>query len=121
MPVAEPAAAVPPAPTFVEPAVETVVAVAPEPVAVSEPVAKIEIASEPMPAPANISATIAAPAEPIDLSSELQKAGLQLIETSGKASTPVAEAPAQPLGRKPKPAPVLASEPLQMVETQTRQ
>ncbi len=121
MSVAEPAAAVPPAPTLAVPAVETVVEVAPEPVAVSAPVAKIEVAPEPMPVPANIPATIAAPSEPIDLSSELQKAGLQLIETSGKASAPVVEAPVQALGRKPKPAPVIANEPLQMVETRPRQ
>jgi ribonuclease E len=41
-----------------------------------------------------------------------------MIETSSDAPKPVAiEAPAQPLGRKPKPAVVIASEPLQMVET----
>ncbi|MEW6514738.1 MAG: Rne/Rng family ribonuclease [Pseudomonadota bacterium] len=129
------ASAVPPAPTFaapvVEPAVEVVpVAVqeeAPEPVAdataapatvASEPVAVIEVAPEPTPVSANIPAAIAAPAEPIDLSNELQKAGLQLIETSSKASAPVIEAPAQPLGRKPKPVAVISNEPLQMVETQ---
>jgi ribonuclease E len=95
--------------------------VAAEPVIANEPVAAIEVAPEPVPVPANIPATITAPAEPIDLSSELQKVGLQLIETSGKASAPVMEAPVQPLGRKPKPAPVLANEPLQMVETQPRQ
>ena len=130
--------AVAPAPTFaapvVEPAVEVVpVAVqeaAPEPVAeataapvavASAPVAAIEVAPEPAPVPAHIPAAIAAPAEPIDLSSELQKAGLQLIETSGKTSAPVVEAPAQPLGRKPKPVAVVSNEPLQMVETQSRQ
>jgi len=135
MPVIEPEPqnAVPPAPTFVAPATvptveptaesaaESAPEAAPAPVVVSEPVTAIEAAPEPQPVPANIPAAIAAPAEPIDLSSELQKAGLQLIETSGKASIPVVEAPAQPLGRKPKPAPVINNEPLQMVETQSRQ
>jgi hypothetical protein len=88
---------------------------------VSEPVVVSEAAPEPQPVPANIPAAIAAPAEPIDLSNELQKAGLQLIETSGKASAPVIETAAQPLGRKPKAVAVVSSEPLQMVETQTRQ
>ncbi len=127
-PAIEPQGAVPPAPTFVEPASEPVVEAAPvvvaEPVVVSEPVAVIEAAPEPVPAPANIPANIpaaiAAPAEPIDISAELQKAGLQLIETAGTVPAPVVQTPAQPLGRKPKPAPVINSEPLQMVETQHR-
>jgi ribonuclease E len=94
--------------------------VASQPVVASEPVVAIEAAPEPVPVPANIPAAITAPAQPIDLSAELQKAGLQLIETSGAAPAPVMQTPAQPLGRKPKPAPVLNSEPLQMVETQHR-
>jgi ribonuclease E len=41
-----------------------------------------------------------------------------MIETSGNAApAPMLTTPAQPLGRKPRPAPVIASEPLQMVET----
>jgi ribonuclease E len=135
VPVVEDLGAVPPAPTFtapitapaVEPAVELVPEVLPsttianQAVVVSEPVVVSEAAPEPQPVPANIPAAIAAPAEPIDLSNELQKAGLQLIETSGKASAPVIETAAQPLGRKPKAVAVVSSEPLQMVETQTRQ
>ncbi|MDP1653084.1 MAG: Rne/Rng family ribonuclease [Rhodocyclaceae bacterium] len=112
--------AVPPAPTFIEPAVVPAVPV----VAIEAPPVKVEIiviAPEPVAVPANIPAAIAAPAEPIDLSSELQKAGLQLIETSGSVAAPVAQAPAQPLGRKPKPAAIISNEPLQIVETQHRE
>ena len=126
----EPQSAVPPASTVVAPAIEPVVEAAPvvaaepvvasQPVVASAPVVAIEAAPEPVPVPANIPAAITAPAQPIDLSAELQKAGLQLIETSGAAPAPVMQTPAQPLGRKPKPAPVLNSEPLQMVETQHR-
>jgi ribonuclease E len=134
----EDASAVPPAPTFettatvagatyavVEPATEIVQAVeaTPAPVVASEPAAVVEAVAVPesLPVPANIPAAIAMPAEPIDLSNELQKAGLQLIETSGKTGVPVVETPAQPLGRKPKPVAVISNEPLQMVETQPRQ
>jgi ribonuclease E len=123
-PAIEPHGAVLPAPSFVEPASEPVIAAAPvvvaEPVVASGPVAIIEAAPETVPAPANIPAAIAAPAEPIDISAELQKVGLQLIETSGAVPVPVVQTSAQPLGRKPKPAPVINSEPLQMVETQHR-
>jgi len=55
---------------------------------------------------------------PVDLSVNLQQAGLQLIETVAKASVPVVQAAPQSLGRKPKVAPVISNEPLQMVETQ---
>jgi ribonuclease E len=40
-----------------------------------------------------------------------------MIETSHAAPVADVFAPAQPLGRKPKPAPVIVNEPLQMVET----
>jgi hypothetical protein len=41
-----------------------------------------------------------------------------MIETSHAAPRPEMDpVPAQALGRKPRPAPVVASEPLQMVET----
>ncbi len=91
------------------PVVETIIPVA-------EP-APVAVAAATMVAPA-----ITAPENPIDLSSELEKAGLQLVETSGVApQTPAVQAPAQPLGRKPKPAPVINNEPLQMVETQNRE
>jgi ribonuclease E len=83
-------------------------------------------ALEPAPVVAAAATTVApvitAPENPIDLSSELEKAGLQLVETSGAApQAPAQQVPAQPLGRKPKPAPVISNEPLQMVETQSRE
>lgn len=69
-----------------------------------------------------VASPLIAPENPIDLSSELEKAGLQLVETSGSvAQIPVPQTPAPQLGRKPKPAPVINSEPLQMVETQNRE
>jgi len=53
-----------------------------------------------------------------DLSATLQQAGLVLIETKSSAPIPAAPvAPAQPLGRKPRKAPEVVNEPLQMVET----
>jgi ribonuclease E len=58
------------------------------------------------------------PMPPKDFSDTLQQAGLILIQTAQTAqapSTPVA--PTQPLGRKPKPAQIIADEPLQMIET----
>ncbi len=62
-----------------------------------------------------------APQVPIaaDFSSTLQQAGLVMIQTTGGSATSPAAAtiPDQPLGRRPKPAPVIPSEPLQMVET----
>jgi ribonuclease E len=141
-------AAIPPAPTFVEaaatpepkpmpwptpvqqaPAAEPVVVETAPPVAIvveaqpviapSEPAVVIqasEAVAAPVPAP-----VVTAPQNPIDLSSELEKAGLQLVETSGKAAAPAVQIPVQPLGRKPKPAPVINNEPLQMVETQIRE
>jgi ribonuclease E len=139
---AEVQSAVLPAPTFIEaapaqpePRVEQAV-IQPTPVAevvevatapaITESVLQVIEATPvpvvtPTPAPANIPAAIGAPAEPIDLSTQLQKAGLQLIETSGSVSAPVTQAPAQPLGRKPKPAAVISNEPLQIVETQNRE
>ncbi len=126
--------AVPSAPTIVEPAVVHPVPVVEEPVPAivqAAPVAVIETspakaemiesAPESVAVPALMLTAIAAPAEPIDMSIELQKAGLQLIETSGSTPAPAAQMPAQPLGRKPKPAAVVSSEPLQMVETQNRE
>jgi ribonuclease E len=64
-------------------------------------------------------APVAAPAAaPVDLGASLQSAGLVMIETSSDVPKPVpVETPAPALGRKPKPAAVIASEPLQMVET----
>jgi ribonuclease E len=60
---------------------------------------------------------IIVPPTPVDLKGSLQQAGLELVETSHAAPPADSFAPAQPLGRKPKPAPVIVSEPLQMVET----
>jgi len=40
-----------------------------------------------------------------------------LVETRFGAARPVIEPPQPPLGRKPKPAPVIVEEPLVMVET----
>ena len=54
---------------------------------------------------------------PVDLSGSLQQAGLELVETSHAAPPADSFAPAQPLGRKPRPAPGIVNEPLQMVET----
>ncbi|WIM06346.1 MAG: Rne/Rng family ribonuclease [Candidatus Nitricoxidivorans perseverans] len=88
-------------------AVEEVAAPAVAPPA-EEPVAEPAPAPEaPKPAPAAM--------PPVDL----QQAGLVMIETSAEKSNAVSEivVSSQPLGRKPRPAVVIASEPLQMVET----
>ncbi len=102
----------------------TPVAPAPEPVAaasvdVPQPVAAAEEAAPSR--PADLPVAEAAPHRPVDLSAELQQAGLQLIETSRAAAAPVAPPPPQPLGRKPRMAPAISDEPLQMIETRTRQ
>ena len=102
-----------PLPVSMEPSLHPVVAEAPpaavEPLPVAEPP---QVAAIPVSPPVS-----AAP--PVDLSASLQQAGLVLIETSGdKARAPAqAAVPDQPLGRKPRPLPVIAEEPLQMVET----
>lgn len=58
------------------------------------------------------------PAPATDFSDTLQQAGLILIETKQTNQAPsTLGTPAQPLGRKPKPAPIIADEPLQMIET----
>ena len=105
-----------------EPIVTTAVAVAepaPLPVAVPTPVVAAE------PPPQIVAAPVADPIivppapkpAPVDLSGSLQQAGLVMIETSHAAPAADTFAPAQPLGRKPKPAAVIVNEPLQMVET----
>jgi ribonuclease E len=124
--VAMPAAAAQPvaqeAVVQAEPIVTTAVAVAepaPLPVAVPTPVVAAE------PAPQIVAAPVADPIivppapkpAPVDLSGSLQQAGLVMIETSHAAPAADTFAPAQPLGRKPKPAAVIVNEPLQMVET----
>jgi hypothetical protein len=73
---------------------------------------------EEAPAPAVEAVAPVIPAEPVvDMSAGLEKAGLQLVETVSKPSAPIQEAPAQPLGRKPKAPVIVNAEPLQMVET----
>ena len=130
--------AVSPAPTIAVPAAETEVSKPmpwPTPVPiVAEPVAVVAETSptpiaEATPAAALV-ATLPAPVapvppppaelEPIDLSSELQLAGLQLVETSGSAAPVMMAASAPTLGRKPKAAVVIPNEPLQLVETQRK-
>jgi ribonuclease E len=103
------------------------------PAAAFEPAAAAPVAAEPAPPPAAVpeAAVVAAPApaaDPIivppapapalvDVKESLQQVGLVMIETSHAAPAADSFAPAQPLGRKPRPAPLIASEPLQMVET----
>ena len=72
-----------------------------------------------MPAPVAPPVAVAAPVAAVDLTASLQQAGLQLVETSSDKPRPAAQtaAPAQPLGRKPRPVVVIADEPLQIVET----
>ena len=89
-----PRAEVPPAPI---PVAEVVAAPAPSPVEAAQP--------EPVPQPK------------VDVAANLQQAGLVMIETSSAPAPVAVEAPARPLGRKPKPKVVIADEPLQMVET----
>jgi len=117
------------------PAAATVAETAGAPAPIPEPAAVVETqpavaipepeqAPQPTPSPAvaaAVSLPAAKPSAPVDLSTELQKAGLQLIETSRAAPALAASAPAQPLGRKPRPAPTVNAEPLQRVETRTRQ
>ncbi len=58
------------------------------------------------------------PTPPKDFSDTLQQAGLILIQTVQTDKAPSAlVTPTQPLGRKPKPAQIIADEPLQMIET----
>jgi ribonuclease E len=62
------------------------------------------------------------PPPPVDLSANLQQAGLQMVETSSAtlAAAPPASSAPQQLGRKPKPAAIISDEPMQMVETQNK-
>jgi ribonuclease E len=74
-------------------------------------------AAAPAPTPAPIAVTPAP--QVVDLASNLEQAGLVMIETAAGKAMPAAVTPepAKPLGRKPKPVPVITQEPLQMVET----
>ncbi len=118
----------PPAPAAAEPVAPTAVVVAepiPLPVAVPAPAPVAEpapqfVAAPPQPVMPAADPIIVPPAPkpaPVDLSGSLQQAGLELVETSHAAPPADSFAPAQPLGRKPRPAPVIVNEPLQMVET----
>jgi ribonuclease E len=63
---------------------------------------------------------VQAPVVPVvDVAANLEQAGLVMIETAAPRGQPAApvELPRPQLGRKPKPPVVVASEPLQMVET----
>ena len=108
--VAEPAAEIiAPAPVAAIPAPQPVAEPAPQAAAAPQPVAVAvadPIIVHPAPQPA-----------PVDVKESLQQVGLVMIETSHTAPVADTFAPAQPLGRKPKPAAVIANEPLQMVET----
>jgi len=96
-------------------------------VAVSAPQPQTMESPPELPATAAVVATVppappVVPSEPVNISSELEKAGLQLVETSSTLQVPVVtQAPTQPLGRKPKVAAIAPDEPLQMVETQRRE
>jgi len=112
MPIPAPVTAVIEAPTPAE-LLATAPAEAPAPVLISAP-AVIEVPATP---PA---AAVTPPPPVVDLTANLQQAGLQMIETSHAVVVPVASSEAKPLGRKPKSAVVIPAEPLQMVETQPR-
>jgi ribonuclease E len=61
------------------------------------------------------------PAAPIDLGETLKESGLVMIETSQEKIATIGSelvtAPSQPLGRRPKPTPIIPNEPLEQVET----
>ncbi len=95
---------------------------APE-VSIAEPVPVAAPAViKPEPVPALVAAPVpevkVAPAPAVDMSASLQQVGLVMIETAADqpAAAPIV-IPTPPLGRKTKAAPVIAGEPLQMVET----
>jgi ribonuclease E len=78
----------------------------------------VVVTAEPLTEPVITPVAVAAPTPVVDLSANLQQAGLQMIETSSATAAPVVTSVPQQLGRKPKPAAVIINEPLQMVETQ---
>ena len=113
-PVADP---VPAAPVIVAEPKEAIQEVAiPAETATEAPTALPQAAETVLPPQQLESPASAMPA--VSLSAELDKAGLQLIETAAAPAPSVAPSPAQQLGRKPKVAAVIPAEPLQMVETQ---
>ena len=75
------------------------------------------VAATPAPAPDPIVVPPAPAPAPVDLGASLQQAGLVMIETSNAAAHPTIAEEVPKLGRKPRPAQVIASEPLQIVET----
>ncbi|MBI5898207.1 MAG: Rne/Rng family ribonuclease [Rhodocyclales bacterium] len=120
LPAAEPVTATEPVTVTVvavSPAPTPVIAEAPAPV-VTEPIQVIAAApAAPAPTPDPIVLPpVPAPA-PVDLSASLQQAGLVMIETSSAAPREQPQPEAPKLGRKPRPTQVVATEPLQMVET----
>jgi len=97
-----------------EAATEVATAEQPFPAVAADALPAAAATTEPEAAAAGPAASV--PAESIDLTASLHDAGLVLIETTTAKPAPT-EAPAQPLGRKPKPVVTAAEEPLQMVET----
>ncbi len=106
-------------PVRMEPSLHPLVAAAPPDAAEPSPATEavpavqtpaVQSAEKPVPS---------APATPVDLSVSLQQAGLQLVETSSDKARSQAQiaVPTPALGRKPRPVPVIADEPLQIVET----
>ncbi|MBP9798802.1 MAG: Rne/Rng family ribonuclease [Sterolibacterium sp.] len=89
------------------------------PVVVQPPTAPATSAApEASTTPAIPATPAAAPEVRVDMTASLEQAGLVLIETSATQSAPATTGgSAQKLGRKPRPAAIIASEPLQMVET----
>jgi hypothetical protein len=73
-----------------------------------------------MPAPVAEAAPAPVATSPaVDISADLEQAGLVMIETAADKNKPAPTfaAPEVPLGRKPKAVQEVAAEPLQMVET----
>ncbi|MDP2135703.1 MAG: ribonuclease E/G, partial [Sulfuritalea sp.] len=114
------------APSAVEAPLPVTAVVVAEPIAVAVPVEAAEALppvaeTAPQPVAVPVADPIIVPPVPqaavADVKESLQQVGLVMIETSHTAPVTDTFAPAQPLGRKPKPAVVIASEPLQMVET----
>jgi ribonuclease E len=83
-----------------------------------EPIAAV--LTEPV-AGSNEAAAMPAAVQPVDSGAAVAESGLVMIETSrDKAATAVVDAPAQPLGRRPRPAPVIVEVPLEQVETHNK-
>ncbi|QAA92801.1 Rne/Rng family ribonuclease [Pollutimonas thiosulfatoxidans] len=104
------------APASVEPSVtpDTAITASPESeVPAQEPAAVEEVAAEQAP----VAASSATNGSTAPLESVLAAAGMELVETRFPAA-PASSTPPVKLGRGRKPAPVVAEEPLQQVETQ---